>query len=89
VSLTVERKREIVERFGKDERDTGSTEVQVALLTERINDLTEHLREHKKDHHSRRGLLMLVGHRRRLLNYLRRSDLDRYRTLIGELGLRR
>jgi small subunit ribosomal protein S15 len=89
VSLTVERKREIVERFGKDERDTGSTEVQVALLTERINDLTEHLREHKKDHHSRRGLLMLVGQRRRLLDYLRRSDLDRYRTLIGELGLRR
>ena len=89
MSLTVERKREIVERFGKDERDTGSTEVQVALLTERINDLTEHLREHKKDHHSRRGLLMLVGQRRRLLDYLRRSDLDRYRTLIGELGLRR
>jgi len=89
VSLTVDRKREIVERFGKDERDTGSTEVQVALLTERINGLTEHLREHKKDHHSRRGLLMLVGQRRRLLNYLRRSDLDRYRTLIGELGLRR
>jgi small subunit ribosomal protein S15 len=89
VSLTVERKREIVERFGKDERDTGSTEVQVALLTERINHLTEHLREHKKDHHSRRGLLMLVGQRRRLLNYLRGSDLDRYRTLIGELGLRR
>jgi small subunit ribosomal protein S15 len=89
VSLTVDRKREIVERFGKDERDTGSTEVQVALLTERINGLTEHLREHKKDHHSRRGLLMLVGQRRRLLNYLRHSDLDRYRTLIGELGLRR
>ena len=89
MSLTVERKREIVERFGKDERDTGSTEVQVALLTERINGLTEHLREHKKDHHSRRGLLMLVGQRRRLLNYLRRSNLDRYRTLIGELGLRR
>ena len=89
MSLTVERKREIVERFGKDERDTGSTEVQVALLSERINELTEHLREHKKDHHSRRGLLMLVGQRRRLLNYLRRSDVDRYRTLIGELGLRR
>ena len=85
----MERKREIVERFGKDERDTGSTEVQVALLTERINHLTEHLRDHKKDHHSRRGLLMLVGQRRRLLDYLRRSDLDRYRTLIGELGLRR
>ena len=89
MSLTVERKRELVERFGKDERDTGSTEVQVALLTERIDELTEHLREHKKDHHSRRGLLMLVGQRRRLLDYMRRSDLDRYRTLIGELGLRR
>ncbi len=89
MSLTVERKREIVERFGKTGEDTGSTEVQVALLTERINGLTEHLREHRKDHHSRRGLLMLVGKRRRLLNYLRRSDLDRYRTLIGELGLRR
>ena len=85
----MERKREIVERFGKTGEDTGSTEVQVALLTERINGLTEHLREHRKDHHSRRGLLMLVGQRRRLLNYLRRSDLDRYRTLIGELGLRR
>jgi small subunit ribosomal protein S15 len=89
VTLTVERKREITERFGKSVEDTGSTEVQVALLTERINGLTEHLREHSKDHHSRRGLLMLVGQRRRLLNYLRRRDLDRYRTLIGELGLRR
>jgi small subunit ribosomal protein S15 len=89
VSLTVDRKRQIVERFGKDERDTGSTEVQVALLTERINGLTEHLREHKKDHHSRRGLLMLVGKRRRLLKYLQANDIDRYRALIGELGLRR
>jgi len=89
VTLTVDRKREIVERFGKTGEDTGSTEVQVALLSERITGLTEHLREHTKDHHSRRGLLMLVGQRRRLLNYLRRSDLDRYRTLIGELGLRR
>jgi small subunit ribosomal protein S15 len=89
VTLTVDRKREIVERFGKSAEDTGSTEVQVALLTERINELTEHLRDHSKDHHSRRGLLMLVGQRRRLLNYLRRSNLDRYRTLIGELGLRR
>ena len=89
MTLTVDRKREIVERFGKSGEDTGSTEVQVALLSERINGLTEHLRDHKKDHHSRRGLLMLVGQRRRLLNYLRRSDLDRYRTLIGELGLRR
>ncbi len=89
MTLTVDRKREIVERFGKSSEDTGTTEVQVALLTERINGLTEHLREHSKDHHSRRGLLMLVGQRRRLLNYLRRRDLDRYRTLIGELGLRR
>jgi len=89
VTLTVDRKREIVERFGKSSEDTGTTEVQIALLTERINGLTEHLREHSKDHHSRRGLLMLVGQRRRLLNYLRRRNLDRYRTLIGELGLRR
>ncbi len=89
MSLTLESKREIVERFGRSEADTGSTEVQVALLTARINELTEHLREHRRDHHSRRGLLMLVGKRRRLLNYLRRSDLDRYRSLIGELGLRR
>ena len=69
--------------------DTGSAEVQIALLSARINELTEHLREHSKDHHSRRGLLMLVGKRRRLLNYLQRSDLDRYRALIEELGLRR
>ncbi len=89
MSLTVERKREIVSRFGKDDTDTGSTDVQIALLSERIQELTEHLREHKKDHHSRRGLLMLVGQRRRLLNYLRRKDLDRYRALIQELGLRR
>jgi small subunit ribosomal protein S15 len=89
MTLTTERKREIVERFGKSGEDTGSTEVQVALLTERINHLTEHLREHGKDHHSRRGLLMLVGQRRRLLNYLQRRDLERYRGLIQELGLRR
>ncbi len=89
MSLTVERKREIVERFGSDTNDTGSTSVQVALLTERIQHLTEHLREHTKDHHSRRGLLMLVGQRRRLLQYLRSKDIDRYRQLIGELGLRR
>ena len=89
MTLTVERKREIVERFGKSAEDTGSTEVQVALLTERINGLTEHLREHKKDHHSRRGLLMLVGQRRRLLKYPQAKDLDRYRGLIAELGLRR
>ena len=89
MSLTVEAKREIVDKFGRDANDTGSTQVQVALLTARINHLTEHLREHKKDHHSRRGLLMLVGQRRRLLNYLQRDDLEAYRSLIRELGLRR
>jgi small subunit ribosomal protein S15 len=89
MSLTAEAKRDIFSRHGRAENDTGSTEVQVALLTARINDLTEHLREHRKDHHSRRGLLMLVGKRRRLLQYLQRSDIDRYRALIQELGLRR
>jgi small subunit ribosomal protein S15 len=89
MSLPAEAKREIVGKFGKSEQDTGSAEVQIALLTARINQLTEHLREHKKDHHSRRGLLMLVGQRRRLLGYLQRKDLDRYRGLITELGLRR
>ena len=89
MTLTVEEKREVVRRFGKNEQDTGSPEVQIALLTQRINHLTEHLREHKHDHHSRRGLLMLVGQRRRLLNYLQGKDLDRYRGLIQELGLRR
>jgi small subunit ribosomal protein S15 len=89
MSLTVEHKREIVERFGADANDTGSTSVQVALLTARIQELTEHLREHRRDHHSRRGLLMLVGQRRRLLQYLRGKDIDRYRELIAELGLRR
>ena len=89
MTLTTEAKREIVGRFGRDENDTGSTQVQIALLTARINHLTEHLREHKKDHHSRRGLLMLVGQRRRLLKYLQKKDLDRYRALIQELGLRR
>jgi small subunit ribosomal protein S15 len=89
MTLTQERKREIVEQFGDDVRDTGNTRVQVALLTQRINDLTAHLRTHKKDHHSRRGLLMLVGRRRRLLNYMQRHDLEGYRALIRELGLRR
>ena len=89
MSLDVERKREIVSRFGKDENDTGSASVQVALLSARIEQLTGHLREHSSDHHSRRGLLMLVGQRRRLLNYIRDKDIDRYRSLIGELGLRR
>ena len=89
MTLTVEDKREIVKKFGKSDDDTGSPEVQIALLTARINHLTDHLREHKHDHHSRRGLLMLVGQRRRLLNYLQRKRLDRYRELIAELGLRR
>ena len=88
-AMTPEEKREIVTRFGKNEDDTGATEVQIALLTRRINHLTEHLREHKHDHHSRRGLLMLVGQRRRLLNYLQRNDLERYRAVLRELGLRR
>ncbi|HLV89848.1 MAG: 30S ribosomal protein S15 [Acidimicrobiales bacterium] len=80
---------EIVAEYGTHESDTGSPEVQVALLTERINHLTEHLRTHKHDHHSRRGLLLMVGKRRRLLDYLRRQDVERYRALIAKLGLRR
>ena len=87
--LTKEAKQEVILKYGRRDNDTGSPEVQVALLTARINELTEHLREHKKDHHSRRGLLMLVGQRRRLLNYLNRRDVDRYRGLVQELGLRR
>jgi len=79
----------ITEEFGTHPTDTGSPEVQVALLTERINHLTDHLRVHKKDHHSRRGLLMMVGKRRRLLGYLRDQDVERYRSLIAKLGLRR
>jgi small subunit ribosomal protein S15 len=89
VPLTKEAKSEVIHRFAKHEGDTGSPEVQVALLTARINELTEHLREHKKDHHSRRGLLMMVGQRRRLLSYLRRHDIGRYRDLVQELGLRK
>jgi small subunit ribosomal protein S15 len=89
MTLTQEDKLEVVKRFGKDEQDTGATDVQIALLTRRINDLTDHLRTHKHDHHSRRGLLMLVGRRRRFLNYLQKKDLERYRSLIRELGLRR
>ncbi len=87
--LSKERKQELVSKFGKADSDTGSPEVQIAMLTERINGLTQHLRAHAKDHHSRRGLLMLVGQRRRLLGYLQRRDLDGYRALIRELGLRR
>jgi small subunit ribosomal protein S15 len=89
MTVTAERKQELVAKFGKGDSDTGSAEVQIALLTDRINSLTEHLRTHGKDHHSRRGLLMMVGKRRRLLNYLQRKDLEGYRALIRELGLRR
>jgi small subunit ribosomal protein S15 len=89
MSLTQEKKTELIEKFGNSPQDTGKPEVQIALLTERINQLTDHLRTHKKDHHSRRGLLMLVGQRRRFLRYLERSDLERYRSLVKELGLRR
>jgi small subunit ribosomal protein S15 len=89
MTLTAEEKQEIVTRFGSSETDTGKTEVQIALLTRRINHLTEHLREHKHDHHSRRGLLMLVGRRRRFLNYLQKKDLEGYRSLVRELGLRK
>jgi small subunit ribosomal protein S15 len=89
MSLTKEAKQEIVRKHGSSKTDTGSTEVQVALLTTRINQLTEHLRTHPKDHYSRRGLLKLVGRRRRFLNYLQKHDLEGYRALIKELGLRR
>jgi small subunit ribosomal protein S15 len=89
MSLTAEQKQEITTKFGKSDSDTGATEVQIAMLTTRINELTGHLREHSHDHHSRRGLLMLVGRRRRFLNYLQKRDLEGYRSLIRELGLRR
>src|SRR5438477_629397 len=89
MSLTKEEKQEIIKEHGRAEADTGSPEVQIAMLTRRINQLTEHLREHKHDHHSRRGLLKLVGRRRRFLNYLQRTNLAGYRALIKELGLRR
>jgi small subunit ribosomal protein S15 len=87
--LTKEAKEEIVGRHGRGDADTGSPQVQIALLSRRIEELTEHLRTHRKDHHSRRGLLKLVGRRRRLLDYLQRKDLEGYRTLIKDLGLRR
>jgi small subunit ribosomal protein S15 len=89
MALTKEAKQEVIAGHGKGDQDTGSTEVQVALLTRRIDDLTQHLRTHGKDHHSRRGLLKLVGRRRRLLNYLQRRNLEGYRQLIKDLGLRR
>jgi small subunit ribosomal protein S15 len=89
VALDPEAKKEIIERFKLHERDTGSAEVQVAILSNRINYLTDHFKIHKKDHHSRRGLLKLVGQRRRLLNYLRRTNVVRYQNIIKELGLRK
>ncbi|MBE3593746.1 MAG: 30S ribosomal protein S15 [Candidatus Carbobacillus altaicus] len=89
MALTPEKKREIIERFKIHPSDTGSPEVQIAILTERIDELNNHLKTHAKDHHSRRGLMKMVGHRRNLLNYLRDLDVARYRALIEKLGLRR
>ena len=89
MALTAEQKKEILGSYGLHDSDTGSPEAQVALLTKRIADLTEHLKMHKHDHHSRRGLLMLVGRRRRLLEYLKREDIARYRDIVAKLGLRR
>lgn len=89
MSLEREKKQAIIEKFRLHESDTGSPEVQIAVLTQRINDLTRHLQTHKKDHHSRRGLYQMIGQRRGLLNYLQATDIDRYRKLIDELGLRR
>lgn len=89
MALTQERKHELIEQFKTHENDTGSPEVQIAILTEKINYLNDHLRTHKKDHHSRRGLLKMVGQRRHLLNYLKDKDVQRYRVLIEKLGLRR
>ncbi|MCK9209637.1 MAG: 30S ribosomal protein S15 [Ignavibacteriaceae bacterium] len=87
--MTKEEKLEIVTKYGKNEKDSGTSEVQIALLTKRINDLTEHFNKHAKDHHSRRGLLMMVGKRRRLLDYLIKKDIERYRTIIKELNIRK
>ena len=89
MSITAERKGALIQEHARGKGDTGSPEVQVAMLTKRIADLTEHLKVHKHDHHSRRGLLLLVGRRRRLLNYVQKKDIARYRTLIERLGLRR
>ena len=87
--MTTERKQEIIKTYRRDAKDTGSPEVQIALLTERINELTEHLKVHTKDNHSRRGLLKMVGSRRNLLNYLARKDVQRYRDIVEKLGLRK
>ena len=87
--MTKEEKQEIIKKYGKSENDSGKSEVQIALLTKRINDLTDHFNAHKKDHHSRRGLMMMVGKRRRLLDYLTAKDIERYRTIIKELNIRK
>ena len=87
--LNSEKKQVVIEKFGKNSFDSGATEVQVALLTERINELTDHFKNHVKDHHSRRGLLKMVGSRRRLLDYLAKKDIKRYRSLIEQLGIRK
>ena len=89
MGIVLEKKKEILEQFRKHEKDTGSSDVQIALLSERIRYLTDHFKTHKPDHHSRRGLLKLVGQRRRLLTYLRENDMDRYRMIIEKLGLRK
>ena len=88
MAMTDERKAQIIQQYAQHEGDTGSPEVQIALLTERINYLTDHFKTHKKDHHGRRGLLKMVGQRRRLLEYLKRQDVEGYRKVLGELGLR-
>ena len=88
MAVTKERKAELIRQYGKDERDSGSSAVQVAILTERIKGLTEHMKAHKKDYHTRRGLLTLVGQRRRLLSYIKKQDVEEYRALIRSLGIR-
>ena len=88
MAVSKERKAELIKQYGKDEHDSGSAAVQVAILTERIRQLTEHMKQHKKDFHTRRGLLMLVGKRRRLLSYIKKQDIEAYRTLIKSLGIR-
>lgn len=89
MAISQERKNEIIKEYARHEGDTGSPEVQIALLTARINELNDHLKMHKKDHHSRRGLLMMVGKRRGLMNYLKSQDIERYRALVAKLGLRK
>lgn len=89
MTITKEEKLELIKKFGKNDKDSGTAEVQVAILTKRINDLTDHFAQHKKDHHSRRGLMMLVGKRRRLLDYLAGKDIERYRKIIKDLNIRK